>query len=1423
MDRKLLYLSIFVALLSSCQIEEIADNNYAPEFSAEFVSEPMTKTSLSVDESGAGTIYWSASDQIDVFFGSTRAHYTSQNTETAVRAVFKTSDAIGASEVFSNNIWALYPSNSSSNCDGSSVTTSLPSAQYGVPETFDDDLFVSIARPNKSSLQFYNVCGGVKFSLSRDDITSVSFKGNNDEDLAGEFSANFESGVPKATVLNGVKEITLTPKSGGTFAKDVNYYLIVLPGTLSKGFTMTFTTSGGATGTLNYTEKPITIKRSIFSRKARIDTYATFDDAQPNNVIYYTSEDGQVVTPYKDDFGANIVSNEYIDGQGVITFDGNVTIIGDEAFSKNSILSSIIIPSTVESIGNYAFYQCSRLTSAPIPAGVEKIGMYAFGYCERLTTVDVPSSVTTILDFAFNGCSSLTSITIPETVSLIGDSAFGYCISLASIKVDSGNSNYDSRDNCNAIIHTSSNTLITGCKNTIIPSSVIYIGNFSFNGCPGLTSIIIPAGVREIGGAFFTCVNLASVSIPSSVESIATNAFGYCGSLAYLKVDSGNRHYDSRDNSNAIIKTSTNELVAGCKNTVIPSSVTSIGSTAFYGRTGLTSIIIPESVTRIGEYAFFDCSGLTSITVKSVSTPLGSSYMFNDTNDCPIYVPAGSVDAYKAANWWIDYADRIQAIPVPVPEAVDLGLPSGLKWASFNLGASAPEEYGDYYAWGETETKDNYDWSTYKWCNGSERTLTKYNTSSYYGTVDNKIVLEAEDDVAHVKLGGNWRMPTDADWSELYDYTTSKVTSQNGVSGQLFTGKNGNSLFLPAAGYWMNDTNSASEVLGYYWYPSLNSNDPRNAMNEAFIYYSSITFGGGVSRCYGLSVRPVYGDWIHPESVALNKSSLSLTEGGSEALIATVSPVNATSKAVTWFSSDTSVATVSYSGLVIAKTVGTTTITVYTTDGGKAATCYVTVKSQSTPEAVDLGLPSGLKWASFNVGASAPEEYGGFFPWGEIDPGDNYNWSTYKWCSGSANTLTKYNTNSAYGTVDNKAVLDAEDDVAHVRFGGKWRMPTDSDWAELQTECTWKFTTLNGINGWRVIGKNSNSIFLPGYGYVAGMGFFGDYWSSSLHSDSPTYALTLALRYDTVNKTSNVYINHRDRPNREPVRPVYGDKVHPESVTLNESSLSLPVGETAQLTATVSPENISNTNVSWVSSNTSVATVSSDGLVTAVAAGITTITVTTIDGGKKAKCAVTVTLGRVPEAVDLGLPSGIKWASFNMGASVPEEYGGCLAWGETVAEDYYDWSTYLWCNGSANTITKYNTKSENGTVDNKIVLDTGPDGDDLASKILGGRWRMPTDNEWTELRTECTWTWTTLNRVKGWRVTGRNGNSLFLPAAGRRYGSYRVNSESNGYYWSSSLDTGNPDCAWGVYFSSSNVSRSNHYRYYGESIRPVSE
>ena len=292
----------------------------------------------------------------------------------------------------------------------------------------------------------------------------------------------------------------------------------------------------------------------------------------------------------------------------------------------------------------------------------------AFADCKNLTSVTFyPNDnkpVWEISGDAFRNCVSLKSITIPAYVHKIENTVFSGCTNLESIVVEEGNSTYDSRDNCNAIIETATNTLKIGFSSTKIPNTVTTIGGGAFEGTT-LKSIVIPEGVTLIENeAFKDCKsletvslpnsleriypfafrnsNISSISIPAGVKYISEDVFDGCNNLSTITVSNGNTKYDSRDNCNALIETATNTILRGSSSTVIPNTVTSIGSNAFRGTT-LKSIVIPEGVTLIGNRAFGECKSLETVSLPNSLERIG--YLaFYDSNISSIYIPAGVKD-----------------------------------------------------------------------------------------------------------------------------------------------------------------------------------------------------------------------------------------------------------------------------------------------------------------------------------------------------------------------------------------------------------------------------------------------------------------------------------------------------------------------------------------------------------------------------------------------------------------------------------------------------------------------------------------------------------------------------------------------------------------------------------------------------------
>ena len=436
--------------------------------------------------------------------------------------------------------------------------------------------------------------------------------------------------------------------------------------------------------------------------------------------------------------------------------------------------------------------------------------------------------------------------------------------------------------------------------------------------------------------------------------------------------------------------------------------------------------------------ADFDLHNILHVTVKDIDD---GSIIYEDEID----VTEEVVEQYLAS------------LEEPTAyEAVDLGL--SVQWATCNIGASRPEDFGDYLAWGETSAKTTYDWSTYKWA--ESQYLTKYTAS------DNRRTLWPDDDAAAVRCGEDWSVPTWNEWQELRDNCTWNWTDDGTRKGYLVTGTNGRSIFLPAASGIGVDYLDDSENAGFYWCNLLHRENPQNAttfaFNSANIYPYCLT-----TRCFGQTIRPVRRTSPKVDVAAMVSSATGQING------------------------------ISY---------------------------------------VDMG-DAGC-WAMCNIGAQSPFDYGDYFAWGETATKDDYSWEAYRWCNGTSTSLTKYNQNTDFGSVDGLYSLNPDDDAATSRYGDKWHVPSTSQAMTLVNNCTWTWVEQGDTVGYIVTSGNGNSLFLPtagtyGANYIGPTAAAGYYWLSTTYHDSPSEAYTLGL-----NRTIHNIGNITSRFCGLPIRPM---------------------------------------------------------------------------------------------------------------------------------------------------------------------------------------------------------------------------------------------------------------------------------------------
>ena len=633
----------------------------------------------------------------------------------------------------------------------------------------------------------------------------------------------------------------------------------------------------------------------------------------------------------------------------------------------------VTIPSTVTyngteysvtAIGDEAFMHSRDLTSITIPASVTTIGECAFTACTGLTSVTLNNGLTSIGEYAFSQCSSLTSVTIPATVTSIGYAPFADCKKLASITVKSGNSVFDSRNNCNALIETASNTLISGSKKTEIPSSVTTIGSYAFMGISGITSITIPNSVKTIHrSAFESCSELTSIAIPNSVTTIKGSTFMECSEL--------------------------------------------------------TTVSIGSEVTKIEDKAFSSCSKLKNVYCFAKNVPETESTAFNNSGigTATLYVPKGCFSVYNAATPWKSF-DKIVEMADPkiltgrFSVAADKQVafsPGNLQYkASINWLAFADNQY-DMVGKGNKYISSTYDgwidlfgWGTSGYNN--KRPYMKLMSGSNYGDGTNDLTGTNYDWGVYATIinggGKAWKTLTADEWTyllQMRDGAADKlgdatVAGTKGLvllpdvwqqpEGVSFTAaaedwpintytaeqwakmEAAGAVFLPASGYRVNGVNGTAIrglgdfSMGYYWTASASGTDKASCLNFREMQEGEIPARRVTTdyRSYGFAVRLVRE--CEPVKVKLNGSNAIIEKGKTLTLKATVTPLDLADKSVTWKSSDTKIATVTSAGKVKGVRTGTAIITCTFNATGLSTTCYVTVgcvKLDQTEASVEKG------------------------------------------------------------------------------------------------------------------------------------------------------------------------------------------------------------------------------------------------------------------------------------------------------------------------------------------------------------------------------------------------------------------------------------------------------------------------------------
>ena len=1089
MKRQLILLCIVSSyLLVSCTREIVAPVGQKLSFTASWPDIEETRTAI---QSDAISVWWTTDEQINIFRGNSSGKFTSDNTEPASVVTFEGTLDIAAE---TGSYWAVYPYNTSNAFDGQCVTLTVPSVQPSVAGTFADKLFPAVAKSEDLTLSFYNVCGGARFSVSQTGINAVSFTAGDGCALAGTVKVSFgQDGKPMITeVLEGSNAITVDAPAGG-FIPGQYYYAALLPQVLDGGLTITFKKTTGEAASI-VIDKSITINRSRFGRLDDLDEGQEFIMVghDPDDIIvfaderikahcvaaYDTSGDGEI--SYAEAAAATSVdgvftSKLYTSFEEFRYFTG-ITEIPAEWFNGRVRLKAISLPESIVTVGKDAFADCNNITRIALggkllsSTTIKDLFPNAYTAISDIELINTAGEYT-IAEKAFSDCTSLTDLFLSQGLTRIESDAFTSCTSLTKVTIPDMETwlkiSYGS-SSCHPFSSSKEGHLfISGKEITsfVVPQGITNIGRYAFSYCTSITEIILPQGLTNIGyDAFLGCTSLTKVTIPN-METWLHISYGSSSSHPFSSSKEGHLFISGKEITDF----------------VVPQGLTSIGDYAFYFCTSLTEISLPQGLTSIGYYAFYNCTSLTEVSLPQRLISIGDSAFWNCTSLTEISLPQGLTSIGDSAFWnctsltEISLPQGLTSIGYGVfcncTNLTEVSLPQGLTSIEVRAFSNCTSLTEISLPQGLSSI-GNYAFS-------SCTSLTEISLPQGLSSIGN-YAFSSCTSLTEISLPQGLISIGDSAFWNCQSLTEISLP-QESISigdGAFWKCKSLTRVNIPNYQSWM-----------YYSYQTLSSM-PFNDSKEGHIYIS------------GKEVK----QFIVPEDITSINSYAFYCCSGLEAIeMEPTVPPAISIGAFTHINCYIYVWEECYDAYVSEWPLYKYALRVYDQS-----------TQVSEPDAIDLGL--SVRWASCNLGASSPEECGNYYAWGETYPKDiPYSQETYKWWYG--NQMQKYNSD------DNKRTLDPEDDAAHFLLGGDWRMPSKEEWQELINNCNWQTEKENGVRGFRVKGKNGNSIFLP---LISGD--WACYWSST-GGNSIAWEIVAGF-YSDINLHTN------KRWNGEPIRPV---------------------------------------------------------------------------------------------------------------------------------------------------------------------------------------------------------------------------------------------------------------------------------------------